>query len=57
MAKDKDRKESKGAKPQQEVREREAPRHSARETPRLKQRFQQNPCSRSVILTSQPNDR
>jgi len=35
----KDKKEAKGTK--QEAREREAARHSARETPRLKQRFQQ----------------
>jgi len=48
MAKDKDNKKeakgakgAKGAKPQEEAREREAARHSARETPRLKQRFQQ----------------
>jgi large subunit ribosomal protein L5 len=41
MAKEKGKKEGKGAKPQEEVREREAARHSARETPRLKQRFQQ----------------
>ena len=43
MAKDKkekDKKETKGAK-QEESREREAAHHSARETPRLKQRFQQ----------------
>jgi large subunit ribosomal protein L5 len=43
MAKDKkekDKKETKGAK-QEESREREAARHSARETPRLKQRFHQ----------------
>ena len=36
----KDKKEAKGTK-QEEAREREAARHSARETPRLKQRFQQ----------------
>jgi len=45
MAKDKDNKKeakgAKGAKPQEEAREREAARHSARETPRLKQRFRQ----------------
>src|SRR5215469_15189765 len=59
MAKDKDKKdkkEAKGAKAQEEVREREAARHSARETPRLKQRFQQEiaPALRKELELDNP---
>jgi len=56
MAKDKDKKAGKGAKPQEEVREREAARHSARETPRLKQRFQQEiaPALRKELELKNP---
>jgi large subunit ribosomal protein L5 len=56
MAKDKSRKEAKGGKPQEEVREREAARHSARETPRLKQRFQQEiaPALRKELELNNP---
>jgi len=54
MAKDKDKKEAKGAKP--EEREREAPRHSAREIPRLKQRFRQEiaPALRKELELENP---
>jgi len=60
MAKDKDNKKeakgAKGAKPQEEAREREAARHSARETPRLKQRFQQEiaPALRKELELKNP---
>jgi large subunit ribosomal protein L5 len=56
MAKDKSKKEAKGGKPQEEVREREAARHSARETPRLKQRFQQEiaPALRKELELNNP---
>ncbi|HTS57507.1 MAG TPA: 50S ribosomal protein L5 [Terriglobales bacterium] len=60
MAKDKDNKKeakgAKGAKPQEEARERDAARHSARETPRLKQRFQQEiaPALRKELELKNP---
>jgi large subunit ribosomal protein L5 len=56
MAKDKSKKEARGGKPQEEVREREAARHSARETPRLKQRFQQEiaPALRKELELNNP---
>ena len=56
MAKDKNKKEAKGAKPQEEAREREAARHSARETPRLKQRFRQEiaPALRKELELKNP---
>jgi len=56
MAKGKDKKEAKGGKAQEEVREREAARHSARETPRLKQRFQQEiaPALRKELELKNP---
>jgi large subunit ribosomal protein L5 len=55
MAKDKDKKEAKGAR-QEEPREREAARHSARETPRLKQRFRQEiaPALRKELELDNP---
>ena len=55
MAKDKDKKDAKGAR-QEEPREREAARHSARETPRLKQRFRQEiaPALRKELELDNP---